>query len=295
MPWWGWIVVGRRAARAPSCFVVPTDFFLVFLGVAAFAVGGVGFVGVELADLGPVGDSSPALAVVSLVVFRGWLQARAGRTSHRASTTRWSARSRVAARGARGRRERPDRAARRHLVGAQRGRRGARSRAIARASSASKGSRSTFVAVSLGGQMETLIPVLFIVVLAIIVIARTAIVVPQQSAYVVERLGKYSRTLQAGFHILMPVRRAHRLQALAEGGRAIDIPEQICITRDNVQVDVDGVLYLKVLERRARLLRHHRLRLRDLAARADDAALARSARSISTAPSRSAARSTARS
>ncbi len=94
--------------------------------------------------------------------------------------------------------------------------------------------------------METLVPVLFIVVLAIVVIARTATVVPQQSAYVIERLGKYSRTLPAGFAILVPfVERIAYKHSLKES--AIDIPEQVCITRDNVQVHVDGVLYLKVL------------------------------------------------
>jgi regulator of protease activity HflC (stomatin/prohibitin superfamily) len=78
------------------------------------------------------------------------------------------------------------------------------------------------------------------------VIAKTAVVVPQQSAYIVERLGKYQATLDAGFHILAPfldsVRYRHSLKETA-----FDIPEQICITRDNVQVGVDGVLYLKVL------------------------------------------------
>jgi len=94
--------------------------------------------------------------------------------------------------------------------------------------------------------METLIPVLFVVVLAIIVIGRTATVVPQQSAYVVERLGKYSKTLHAGFHILVPfVERIAYRHSLKEA--AVDIPEQVCITRDNVQVHVDGVLYLKVM------------------------------------------------
>ena len=94
--------------------------------------------------------------------------------------------------------------------------------------------------------MESLIPVLFIVVLAIIVIARTATVVPQQSAFVVERLGKFSKTLHAGFHILVPfVERIAYRHSLKEA--AVDIPEQVCITRDNVQVHVDGVLYLKVM------------------------------------------------
>jgi len=83
-------------------------------------------------------------------------------------------------------------------------------------------------------------------VIVLIIIAKTAVVVPQQNAFVVERLGKYSATLEAGFHILLPfvdvIRYRHMLKE-----RAIDIPEQICITRDNVQVGVDGVLYLKVM------------------------------------------------
>jgi regulator of protease activity HflC (stomatin/prohibitin superfamily) len=89
--------------------------------------------------------------------------------------------------------------------------------------------------------------VLGIVLLAIITLARTAIVVPQQSAYVIENLGKYSRTLHAGFHILIPfVDRVAYRHSLKE--QAIDIHEQICITKDNVQVGVDGVLYLQVLD-----------------------------------------------
>ena len=86
-----------------------------------------------------------------------------------------------------------------------------------------------------------------VAVLIFIVIAKTAIIVPQQSAYVVESLGKYSRTLKAGFHILIPffekVAYKHTLKE-----KAVDIPEQICITNDNVQVGVDGVLYLQVLQ-----------------------------------------------
>ena len=85
-----------------------------------------------------------------------------------------------------------------------------------------------------------------LILLAVIVIAKTAVVVPQQSQYVVERLGKYAGTLDAGFHILVPfVDYIHYRHSLKEA--AMDIPEQICITSDNVQVGVDGVLYLKVL------------------------------------------------
>ena len=86
-----------------------------------------------------------------------------------------------------------------------------------------------------------------LVVLAIVVIAKTATIVPQQQAFVIENLGKYSRTLQAGFHILVPfVERVAYRHSLKE--MAIDIPEQVCITKDNVQVGVDGVLYLQVLD-----------------------------------------------
>ena len=95
--------------------------------------------------------------------------------------------------------------------------------------------------------MEPLIVTTVVVVLVVMVIAKTAIVVPQQSAYVVEYLGKYRKTIKAGFHILIPfVERVAYKHNLKES--AVDIQEQICITRDNVQVGVDGVLYLKVLD-----------------------------------------------
>ena len=88
--------------------------------------------------------------------------------------------------------------------------------------------------------------VLLLAGLVLIIIAKTAVVVPQQSAYVVERLGKYAATLDAGFHMLVPfIDRIRYRHSLKEA--AIDIPEQVCITRDNVQVSVDGILYLKVL------------------------------------------------
>ena len=92
-----------------------------------------------------------------------------------------------------------------------------------------------------------LVVVIVLAVLVVIIIARTAVVVPQQSAFVVERLGRFHATLGAGFHILIPfidvIRYRHSLKETA-----IDIPAQVCITRDNVQVQVDGVLYLKVLD-----------------------------------------------
>ena len=93
---------------------------------------------------------------------------------------------------------------------------------------------------------EGAIVLIVLAILVVIIIAKTAVVVPQQSAYVVERLGRFSGVLHAGFHILVPffdvIRYKHSLKEIA-----LDIPAQVCITRDNVQVGVDGILYLKVL------------------------------------------------
>ncbi len=95
--------------------------------------------------------------------------------------------------------------------------------------------------------MDSLIVSLAIVFVVVVILLKTAVVVPQQNAYVVERLGKYSKTLNAGFHILIPfLERIAYKHTLKE--QAVDIAEQICITKDNVQVGVDGVLYMQVLD-----------------------------------------------
>jgi len=86
-----------------------------------------------------------------------------------------------------------------------------------------------------------------ILLLVVITLMNTARIVPQKKAYIVERLGKYSRTLNAGFHILTPfldkVSYKHSLKEVA-----VDVPPQTCITRDNIAVEVDGVLYLQVID-----------------------------------------------
>ena len=86
-----------------------------------------------------------------------------------------------------------------------------------------------------------------LVIFVIILICKALVIVPQKSAYIVERLGKYRMTLEAGFHIIIPFidRLAYRL-SMKE--MAIDVPPQQCITKDNIMVDVDGVLYLQVME-----------------------------------------------
>ena len=88
---------------------------------------------------------------------------------------------------------------------------------------------------------------LFLAFFVFWVVAKTAVVVPQQNAYVVERLGRFSGVLDAGFHMLVPFVDVIRYRHLLKE-EAIDIPEQICITKDNVQVHVDGILYLKVMD-----------------------------------------------
>jgi regulator of protease activity HflC (stomatin/prohibitin superfamily) len=89
-----------------------------------------------------------------------------------------------------------------------------------------------------------------VVVLAMVVlwiVRKVAIVVPQQNAFVVERLGRFAGVLDAGFHILVPLMDVIRYRHILKE-QAMDIPEQVCITKDNVQVAVDGILYLKVMD-----------------------------------------------
>ena len=81
----------------------------------------------------------------------------------------------------------------------------------------------------------------------LVTILKTAVIVPQKTAYIVERLGKYRCTLDAGFHILVPFfdRIAYK-HTLKE--QAIDVPPQECITKDNIAVSVDGILYMQVMD-----------------------------------------------
>ncbi len=81
----------------------------------------------------------------------------------------------------------------------------------------------------------------------VIAVLKTARVVPQRTNVVVERLGKYSRTLDSGFHILIPFidKAAYSLTLKEE---VIDVPRQTCVTKDNIQVGIDGVLYLQVVD-----------------------------------------------
>lgn len=86
-----------------------------------------------------------------------------------------------------------------------------------------------------------------IAVIAIVMLFRTIYIVPQKEAYIVERLGRYSDTLTAGMHILIPfIDRVRYRRNLKE--TAIDVPPQQCVTRDNIMVEIDGILYLKITD-----------------------------------------------
>ena len=86
-----------------------------------------------------------------------------------------------------------------------------------------------------------------LILFAIIIFINTIRTVPQRSAFIVERLGKYNSTLEAGFHILIPfVDRVAYKHTLKE--QALDVPSQMCITKDNISVEVDGILYLQVMD-----------------------------------------------
>ena len=99
--------------------------------------------------------------------------------------------------------------------------------------------------------MNPLVPLWGVLgVLAFILIVgifRSIRIIPAQSVSIVERLGKYASTMQAGFHVMVPfvdkVRYRHSLKE-----QAIDVPTQPCFTQDNIRVDVDGVLYFKVFD-----------------------------------------------
>ncbi|MEM7393473.1 MAG: SPFH domain-containing protein, partial [Verrucomicrobiota bacterium] len=95
--------------------------------------------------------------------------------------------------------------------------------------------------------MEHAMTIILSVVILMVLIAffKAIRVVPQKEAFIVERLGKYVKTLEAGLHVLVPffdkVSYKHTLKE-----QAVDVPPQTCITKDNISVEVDGILYMQV-------------------------------------------------
>ena len=95
--------------------------------------------------------------------------------------------------------------------------------------------------------MDSIAALGILIAFMVVVLIKTAVIVPQRSEFVVERLGKYRATLQAGFHILIPFfdRVAYK-RSLKE--TPIDIAAQTCITADNVTLEIDGILYIQVID-----------------------------------------------
>jgi len=95
--------------------------------------------------------------------------------------------------------------------------------------------------------MAAPIIIVILIIFLLIVLLKTARVVPQRTVFIIERLGKYHATLEAGFHILVPfidkVAYKHSLKEMV-----VDVPPQTCITKDNIQVEVDGILYIQVID-----------------------------------------------
>ena len=96
-------------------------------------------------------------------------------------------------------------------------------------------------------ELEPLLPTIAAVIVVLIFIGKSLQVVPQQHAYVVERLGKFNRILEPGLRVLIPfidkIRYRHLLKEIP-----LDVPSQICITRDNTQLQVDGIIYFQVTD-----------------------------------------------
>ena len=93
---------------------------------------------------------------------------------------------------------------------------------------------------------SSLIVLGLLALLIVLVLYKTALIVPNKQAVVIERLGKFHAVLYAGFHVLVPfIDTVAYRRSLKED--VLDVPKQTCITKDNVSVDIDGILYLKVI------------------------------------------------
>ena len=94
--------------------------------------------------------------------------------------------------------------------------------------------------------VETVV-LLGLLLLVVIILSKSARVVPQKTVFIIERLGKYHATFEAGFHFVVPfVDRIAYKHSLKE--MVIDVPAQSCITKDNIQVEVDGILYMQIVD-----------------------------------------------
>lgn len=90
----------------------------------------------------------------------------------------------------------------------------------------------------------TIVSLAIVIAIAIIII-KGIVIVPQSNAYVIERLGKYNKTIEGGFHIIIPILDTIRAK-LTKQEQMINIPQQRVITRDNVNISVDGIVFIQV-------------------------------------------------
>src|SRR5260221_3454570 len=105
------------------------------------------------------------------------------------------------------------------------------------------------IAVASVSRSTGLTVVTFLVAMVVVLLAEGMRIVPQQNAWVVERLGKFHTVLEPGFNVIVPfVDRIAYRHSLKEV--PLDIPEQVCITRDNTQLAVDGIIYFQVVDPR---------------------------------------------
>ena len=94
--------------------------------------------------------------------------------------------------------------------------------------------------------MEAISAISIAIVFAVLIIIVKGIkIVPQSRAYVIERLGKYNRTIEGGFHVIIPIVDSVAM-AVTKQEQIIDIPQQSVITKDNVNINVDGLVFIQV-------------------------------------------------
>jgi len=90
-----------------------------------------------------------------------------------------------------------------------------------------------------------LISILFLFI--VFVIFKSGNIIPHRTIYIIERMGRYDRTISSGFRLILPfVEKVAYIHSLKE--KAIEVPQQICITKDNIAVEVDGLLYLQIVD-----------------------------------------------
>ena len=249
MAWWIWILIGLVLLGVEAG--MPGGFFFLFFGISGLAVG-------TLAGLGIAGPPwvqwglFSVLALLALALLRKPLQARLNVDGKHKAVDKLTGETATAQTEMAPDQIGQGRAAGHHLDGAerQRGRHRDRSTPQGRKSRGAHAVRASRV-VQVSRRARHMLGLLIVAIVGFFILLwiffKIVVVVPQQNAYVVERLGQVQRRARGRDPHPDPVHGRDPLPALLKE-QAIDIPEQVCITRDNVQVGVDGILYLKIMD-----------------------------------------------